>query len=135
MTQSSSNGTTRIDIEQRITGGFKGGMEWLVLDGSEQTILHENFGEINLMSRWGDLGDEDDAWLREGWLEGEEEKAGPNGEKHIKVLIEHKKVGWKLIVVWGFMEVDGQRYHGRKLLCRNGSEVAKCRAIYGWSGK
>lgn len=127
------NNVARFDIELRITGGFKGGKEWLVLDGSEETMNHVNLGPVKNVCTWSDLSDVDDEWLKEGWLD--EEPAGPNGERYLKISVKSEQGGWHLTNIWGFIEIEGERYHARKLLCQKGEETARCRAIYGWVEK
>ncbi|KAL1966314.1 hypothetical protein VTN77DRAFT_4667 [Rasamsonia byssochlamydoides] len=128
----SPNDVQRIEIEQRISGGFKGGNECRVLDGSEQRFDNEIFGTIKEWSTWSDLSDVEDEWLKDGWLEGENERAGPKGEKHIKVFSTNEKFGWNVTAIWGFVGINGQRYHARKVVCKKGSEEARARGIYGW---
>lgn len=123
----------RYDIELRISGGFKGGSEWLVLDGSEEPMDHVNLGRITNASTWSDLSEVDDEWLKEDWLD--EAPLGPNGEKHIKASVKSEQGGWQLTNVWGFMDIEGKRYHARKLFIQRGEETARCRAIYAWAGK
>ena len=122
----------RIQIEQRISGGFKGGEECRVLDGSEQRFDNDIFGTIKEWSTWSDLSDVHHDWLKEGWLEGEGEQAGPKGEKHIKVFSTNEKFGWNVTAAWGFVEVDGKRYHARKVICVKGDRMARVRGVYGW---
>ncbi|KAF2132465.1 hypothetical protein P153DRAFT_382091 [Dothidotthia symphoricarpi CBS 119687] len=115
----------RYDIELRISGGFKGGAEWL-LDGSEESMNHVNLGRIKSASIWSDLSELDDAWLKDDWLI--ERSSGPDGLKHIKASVTSEKGGWHLTNVWGFVNLEGKRYHARKLLVRRRDKVARCRA-------
>lgn len=78
---------------------------------------------------------DDDAFLREEWLEGEEENSGPNGERHIQSYAVNEERGWTADQVWGFAIIDGKRYHTRRVVIRKGSEVLKVRLVYNWQGK
>lgn len=105
----------------------------MVTDGSEQVMEHVNLGRITSASTWSDLSefDGDYTWLKEGWLESNEE----GKKKHIKTATTSETGGWHLVNVWGFIELEGSRYHARKLLIKRGDEIAKCRAVYAWAGK
>lgn len=104
----------------------------MVTDGSEQVMEHANLGRITSATKWSDLSefDGDYTWLKEGWLEASE--AG--NKKHIMSATTSAIGGWYLVNVWGFIELDGARYHARKLVIKRGDEVARCRAIYAWAG-
>lgn len=73
--------------------------------------------------------------MKEGWLEGEVEKAGPEGEYHIESLAVNDEKGWTARQIWGFAEVDGQRYYVRRVVVSKGSEVLRVRLVYNWHGK
>ena len=76
-----------------------------------------------------------DEYLKEGWIGGDEEKAGPGGEKHMKVETVNEKGQWTVTAVWGFVNIEGARYHARKLVCRKGEQVERVRGVYSWKGK
>ncbi|KAF2874841.1 hypothetical protein BDV95DRAFT_616096 [Massariosphaeria phaeospora] len=87
---------TRIDTILTITGGFKGGEEFLILDGSSQTLAHENLGPIVTQATYSDLSDVSDDWLKQGWYygEGHDEQSDEQKKKeHIKVEISSEKIG------------------------------------------
>ena len=74
----------------------------------------------------------DDSFLKEGWLESEEEAGGPNGEKHVQSYVEADK-GWTGNQIWGFAIIDGKRYYTRRVVIAKGKEVLKVRLVYNWS--
>ena len=93
------------------------------------------FGHLKGKSRWLGLDAVEDSYLKEGWLEGDEEKSGPGGELHIESYSENSERGWTADQIWGFAIVDGKRYYVRKAVVTKGSEVRKIRMVYGWQGK
>jgi hypothetical protein len=105
----------------------------VLMDGSEDIMEHANLGRITNICSWSDLSefDKDDAWLTEGWLKGPNSK----DQKHVKTDTTSERGGWRLTNIWGFVEINGARFHARKLLIRRGDDVAKCRAIYAWAGE
>ena len=83
-------------------------------------------------ARWIHLSVLDDEYLKEGWLDSDDEKGGPDGEKHILVVTVSEQGEWTVTAVWGFVDINGQRYHARKVACRKGEEVVRSRGIYSW---
>jgi hypothetical protein len=122
----------RIEIEQKMTGGFNGGEDEHILDGTERSSESVIYGTYMKSSEWSDLSDVADEWLREGWLHDQNEESGPNGEMHIKIIGTHLTLGWTTTVVWGFIELDGQRYHARKAVCRKDDTEERSRGVYSW---
>jgi len=121
--------THSIHIEQQITGGFQGGEETIVVDGLRRPLVHPIFGSITESASWSDLSDIDDEWLREGWRNSTEE---PDGKLHLNVTVVNESLGWELNVIWGFILIDGKRYHCRRMSCRKGDQFEKVRCIYRW---
>lgn len=121
-------GAETILIESTITGGFKGTSQCRVLDGSEQNSMDETFGTIQEISTWSDLSDLNNRWLKEGWLQEQDE----SNQKHIKVVCSSKRFGWSTITVWGFAEIDGQRRHVRKFSAIKDGKEFNVRAVYDW---
>ena len=122
----------RIEIEQKMTGGFKGGEDAHVLDGIERSSESVIYGTFNACSEWSDLSNVDDEWLKEGWIHDQSEEAGPHGEMFIKIIGTHLALGWTTTVIWGFVELDGQRYHARKAVCKKGDIEERARGVYSW---
>jgi len=119
-------------IDQQITGGFQGGREHIVVDGSERIINHQIFGDIKERAVWSDLSEVDDEWLKEGWSNSPTTTSDSSRMPHLKVSVTNETLGWVLVVVWGFIIAGGQRHHCRRLICRKGDEVEKVRSVYGW---
>lgn len=122
--------THTIHIEQRMTGGFKGGEEDILIPGPVRASVHNIFGAITEQASWTDLSDSDDEWLKSGWLDEE----GENGQRHLKAVAKSEIVGWELEVVWGFVLVEGERRHSRRMVCRKEGVTERTRIIYGWVG-
>lgn len=98
MHQYAESGITHIDIDQTATGGIKGTREERTLNWTPKTHSDHLFGDLVGKSRWTGPGCEGwdalDSYLKEGWLEGDEEKGGPNGELHIQNYVVNAKGGW-----------------------------------------
>ena len=94
---------THVDIDQTLTGGLKGTTEKRCID---------------------------DAFLARGWLEGDDEKAGPAGETHILSFVQSLDNGWTATQVWGFQEVSGERRYTRNIVIAKGSERVEIRLVY-----
>ncbi|OJD32281.1 lccl domain-containing protein [Diplodia corticola] len=120
---------THVDVTPTVTGGFKGQVSSYVVDGIARTREIAEFGEVVESSRWSDLTDVDDEYLREGWVYAEAEKKGP---KNLVLQATMDKGACVLDGVWGFIDVDGKRYHARKTTCRKGGKTKSCCAVYSW---
>jgi hypothetical protein len=128
------DGITHIDIQQTATGGIKGTAELRTLNWTESHSENYLFGPVTGMSRWSDLSGVEDAYLKEGWLDGEEEAGGPGGEKYVENFVVADR-GWTARQIWGFAIIDGTRRHVRRLIVVKGDEVHKLRLVYDWQGK
>jgi hypothetical protein len=126
------NGVTHIDIDQTATGGIKGTTELRALDWVEREHVDHIFGELKGKNRWSTLDATNDAFLKEGWLEGDEENSGPNGERHMQGYVVNTKSGWTGDQMWGFAIVDGKRYYVRRVVVAKGDKVLKTRLVYDW---
>jgi len=67
-------------------------------------------------------------------LEGEEEKAGPNGELFIESWVTNEEKGWTGDQIWGFAIVDGKRYYTRRVVVTKGDTALKVRMVYDYRG-
>lgn len=76
--------------------------------------------------------DIDDEYLKAGFLEGDEEKGGPGGEKHIISYVESLDSGWTATQIWGFKIIDGERKYVRNVVVTKGSERAEVQLVYDW---
>ncbi|RFU34944.1 hypothetical protein B7463_g1388, partial [Scytalidium lignicola] len=122
-------GATHIDIDQTATGGIKGTTELRTLDWTVRSHEDHIFGNIAGRSRFISLDSEEieDPWLKEGWLVEE----GLNIES--EAVNEEK--GWTALQIWGFAEVDGERYYTRRVRASKGDEVVRVRMYYDYQGK
>ncbi|KAG9243071.1 hypothetical protein BJ878DRAFT_136202 [Calycina marina] len=133
VTQYITEGITHIDIKQTATGGIEGTTELRELDWVQRTHNDHIFGEVTGRSRWATLESIEDAYLKEGWLDGEEEKKGPNGELLVENYVE-AKAGWNGRQLWGFSIIDGERRYTRRVVITKGSESKKVVMVYNWQG-
>jgi len=128
---SDSDNISHIDIDQTATGGIKGTTEIRVLNWKEREHDDHIFGHLKGRSRWLANFDEiEDPYLKEGWLDVDSEKGGPNGEVHIESTVVNEEKGWTAQQVWGFAIVDGTRYYVRRVVVTKGKEVLKVRLVY-----
>lgn len=133
----SDDGKTHIDIEQTATGGIKGTTEMRTLDWVERPHKDDTFGELVAQSHWiksaaeaeSGKGGPLDPWLGEGWLD---EKVGPNGELNVHSWAVNEKGEWTGEQLWGFSEVEGVRYHTRRVIIAKGDTVLKVVLYYNW---
>ncbi|KEY65174.1 hypothetical protein S7711_08282 [Stachybotrys chartarum IBT 7711] len=118
--QSESGGVTRIDLDQS-AAGMKPTHEERILDDQWRDHSDWIFGTVRTRTKWASAADLDDDFLRKGWIsEGD----------FIWNLAENVKGGWTAIQVWGFMTVNGERRHVRKLLVQKGNKRAEVRLVY-----
>ncbi|APA15233.1 hypothetical protein SS1G_08851 [Sclerotinia sclerotiorum 1980 UF-70] len=130
------NNIPHIDIDQTATGGIKGTSEYRTLDWVPRAHEDHLFGNVSAKSRFCNLEQvDDDAFLKEDWLEGEEENSGPDGERHVQTYGVNEERGWNAMQIWGFAIIDGKRYYTRRVVVKKGSEVLKVRLVYNWQGK
>jgi len=129
------NGIPHIDIDNTATGGIKGTSELRILDWQERSHKDHLFGNLTGKSRFLTLDDVEDEYLKDGWLEGEEENGGSGGERHVESYSFNEENGWTADQIWGFAVIDGQRYYTRRIVVTKGSEVLKVRLVYNWLGK
>ena len=126
---------THIDIQQTATGGIKGTAELRTLDWVARKHDDHIFGSLEGQSRWSTFQEIDDPFLMEGWEEGDEEKAGPEGEKHVESYVVNEEKEWTARQIWGFAIVEGERYYVRRVVVKKGDETLKVRLVYNFSGR
>lgn len=122
-------GVVHIDIVQTVTGGLQGTTELRTLDWAKREHEDHIFGKLHGQTRFINTDDLEDPFLKEGWLEGDEEKGGPEGELHIQSHVE-AEAGWTADMIWGFAEIDGERRYTRRVVVTKGNQVLKVRLIY-----
>ncbi|KAK0733938.1 hypothetical protein B0T26DRAFT_632739 [Lasiosphaeria miniovina] len=121
---------THIEIEQTGTAGLKGSTEKRCLDFTFREHTDWLFGTVRGQSKWIALPNIDDAFLAEGWLEGDEEKTGPGGESHVLSHVESVDNGWTATQIWGFKLVEGVRKYARNIVVAKGTERAELKLVY-----
>ncbi|KAL1869313.1 hypothetical protein VTK73DRAFT_3180 [Phialemonium thermophilum] len=126
----SNEPATHVEIEQTGSGGFKGTTEKRCLDDTWREHSDWLFGHVRGRSRWIAASEIDDAFLAGGWLEGEEERGGPDGQTHILSYVESLDNGWTATQIWGFQTVDGERRYCRNIVVAKGSERVEMRLVY-----
>lgn len=123
---------TCIKIAQTATGGIKGETEIYRIDGKDYSHSSGVFGTQVVNTSWIHLKSEKahglEGWLREDWLEGDDNASPGN----IHVSVKHDKAGWAVQQVWGFAMVEGKRYFVKRFLVQRGSRGAKVRMVYEW---
>lgn len=73
----------------------------------------------------------EDPFLKEGWLDDENEKKGPNGECVLETFVVNKEKGWSARQVWGFAMVDGVRRHVRRtVVVGKGDKTDRTKLVY-----
>lgn len=120
-------GVTHIDIQQTATGGVKGNTENRTLDDTFREHTDWLFGHVKGRTGWVPSraeigGGGGDGFLTEGWEDGQEEWVVAN--------VESLDRGWKVIQVWGFRVVNGERRHARNTVATKGSERVELRLVY-----
>ncbi|KAL2020721.1 hypothetical protein VTK56DRAFT_8021 [Thermocarpiscus australiensis] len=121
---------THVEIQQTGTGGLKGSTEKRCLDWTLREHSDWLFGHVQGRSKFISTDDISDAFLKSGWLEGVEEKQGPNGESHIISYVESLDADWTATQIWGFKLVDGVRKHCRNVVIAKGSERVELVIVY-----
>ncbi|KAF1992048.1 hypothetical protein K402DRAFT_345665 [Aulographum hederae CBS 113979] len=126
-----------IDIVQPGVGNLGGTTEKRVLDSSEREHTDHIFGHVKGRSSWVTLEEvgmedkEDEAWLKEGWLEPKEEDEG----KFVKSYVESVGNGWTATQIWGFAMIGEERRYVRRAVVRKGPKVERVRLVYDYKGE
>jgi translation elongation factor P/translation initiation factor 5A len=118
--QSSAGGVTKIESDQS-AAGLKPTHEERTLDGVPKKGSDWIFGDTESSTTFVKQEEITDEFLKKGWL--------PEGDL-IQNTITSDKNGWKAVQVWGFMNVNGERRHIRKLLVTKGKDRAEARLAY-----
>jgi len=121
---------THIEIEQTGTGGLKGTTEKRCLDHQWREHSDWMFGHVKGQTRFLSGDEITDEFLKKGWLEGEEEKTGPDGASHVESYVESLESGWTARQIWGFQTVDGVRRYCRNIVVEKGAERVEIRLVY-----
>ncbi|KAK3905275.1 hypothetical protein C8A05DRAFT_30915 [Staphylotrichum tortipilum] len=126
----SAPAVTHIEIEQTGTGGIKGTTEKRCLDYMFRDHSDYLFGHVKGQTKWLTPAEISDEFLKAGWLEGEAEAGGPNGETHLISHVESYDRGWTATQIWGFKLVDGVRKHVRNVLVAKDGERVELQLVY-----
>jgi hypothetical protein len=127
----SNPAVTHVEIEQTGTGGVKGTSEKRCLDNVFRDHTDYLFGHVKGQSRWATPADLEDAFLNGGWLEGDEEKGGPNSETHLVSHVESYDNGWTATQIWGFKKLDdGVRRHVRNVVITKEDKRVELQLVY-----
>ncbi|KIK30383.1 hypothetical protein PISMIDRAFT_6459 [Pisolithus microcarpus 441] len=124
------DGVERIDVDQKLSGGFSGGSDNHILDCQERRCNDDVFGQLIYKTRRVSLELIEDEFLKTGWTE----DALADGVIHTVAWSDpedrHSSYTWKAeqvypmpadqlsltslsIQIWGFQLVDGERQHVR----------------------
>ncbi|KAK3394225.1 hypothetical protein B0H63DRAFT_40246 [Podospora didyma] len=123
-----------IEIEQTGTAGLKGSTEKRCLDYTFREHSDWLFGTVRGQSKFIALADVEDAHLAKGWLEGAEEKTGPNGEAHMLSHVESVDAGWMATQIWGFQLIEGVRKYVRRIVVAKDTQRAELVLVYDFLG-
>lgn len=127
-----------------MASGLSSQQENRTLDWSYRDHQDRIFGSVKGKSRifrsseyqMENPGGEDDATF----LRGEKLKDGSPSkfldDEHVQswAANQDKGYGWTAEQVWGFEEIDGKRYHTRRVVARNGDKVEHLRLVYDYTG-
>ncbi|KAL2107937.1 hypothetical protein VUR80DRAFT_4478 [Thermomyces stellatus] len=130
----STTPATHIDIQQIATAGMKGTREERCLDSTERPHSDWIFGNVRGQSRWLSLSEIEDDFLRSNWLEGDEEKTGPEGKDHVWSFVRSVDSDWTAEQIWGFQTIEGERRYCRNIVIRKGDERVNMRLVYDYLG-
>jgi len=101
-------GCERIDIKQSATG-LQGTVQTRILDWAPRPHEDYIFGKVEGKTRRVQLSEIDDEVLKKGWTEDSIQKG------LVQAHVESTQYGWTSELIWGFMEIDGERRHARRL--------------------
>ncbi|KAK3310642.1 uncharacterized protein B0T15DRAFT_44448 [Chaetomium strumarium] len=125
-----SPAVTHIEIEQTGTGGFKGTTEKRCLDYTFREHSDWLFGHVKGQTKFVAAEEVQDEFLKSGWLEGDDEKGGPNGETHVLSYVESLDNGWTATQIWGFKIIEGVRKYCRNVVIAKGGERVELQLVY-----
>ncbi|KAK4239068.1 hypothetical protein C8A03DRAFT_32866 [Achaetomium macrosporum] len=121
---------THIEIEQTGTGGFKGTTEKRCLDYTFREHSDWLFGHVKGQTKFVAAEEVQDEFLKSGWLEGDEEKGGPNGETHVLSYVESLDNGWTATQIWGFKTIEGVRKYCRNVVIAKDGERVELQLVF-----
>jgi hypothetical protein len=114
------------------------------LDWQEREHSDRVFGNVKGKSRFFKKGEFERAFQgsedETKFLQGEHLKDGKSSsfldEQHVQSIAVNQDVGygWNVEQVWGFEEIDGKRYHTRRLICKKDDKTELLRLVYDYQG-
>jgi hypothetical protein len=122
-----ATGVTHMDIEQTSLGGLKGITERRVLDWTPRETESYLFGKSRGKSRWVDISEVEDEFLKMGFEEGTKEV--------LEGMVENLTGGWTAVQTWGFEIIDGRRHYVRHVVSKKGDLVKTVKMVYDWQGR
>ncbi|THZ52407.1 hypothetical protein D6C90_01134 [Aureobasidium pullulans] len=119
-----------IDSEQITTGNIRN-LEDRIIDFQWREKDDRIFGKVNGRSRYVQLDEVEDEYLRQGW---DDQFLVQEGHQVLQIFVESlgKKPNWTAEQVWGFEVVDGSKRHTRRIIVKKGKEEHKLRLVYDW---
>jgi hypothetical protein len=125
---------THIEVDQTGTAGMKGSTEKRCLDFAFREHKDWLFGHVKGQTKFAKQEEVEDEFLKKGWLDGAEEKTGPDGALHVWSYVESMTDGWTATQVWGFQIVEGVRRHVRHVVIAKGAERVDLVLVYDFLG-
>lgn len=55
-------------------------------------------------------------------------------DEHVQSWVVSQGGGWTAEQIWGFEEIDGDRFYTRRVVVRKEDEVERVRLVYGYTG-
>ena len=124
-----------IEIDQTATGGIKGTSERRCVDGLPREHADWLFGKCSGRTTWIAADKIEDAFLKKDWIEGDAEKAGPNGETHLMSRVESLEAKWTATQIWGFQMIEGERRYVRNIVVADPTGRVEIKLIYDFIGE
>lgn len=121
-------GDTRFLLQHTPPLGLPGMSEERALNFEPDEVAVPNLGKLRVRTRWGTVKELDqlDRYLAQGL------ETGPHSMIHMKT--EHLDVDAVTHQVFGYEEIDGVRFHVRRIVVWKGDKVAKLRLVYNYIG-
>ncbi|KXH56094.1 hypothetical protein CSAL01_10635 [Colletotrichum salicis] len=119
---------TRFLLQHTPPLGLPGMSEERALNYEPDEVAVPNLGKLRVRTRWGTVKELDhiDKYLARGL------EKGPNSMIHM--MTEHLDVGTVSHQIFGYEEIDGTRFHVRRIVVQKGNEVARLRLVYNHTG-
>lgn len=131
-------GVEHIDISQVATGGIGGTTEQRALDWVDRGHSDQLFGDVKGKNRWvsdlsaGESGEGGplDPYLVEGWNLADKEPG-----QYLQSWVINEKAKWTAEQIWGFSDLNGKRYHTRRVVVKKDGKKKVATLYYDWLGR